>query len=207
MTNNRLLELKLTDPKCKEFRSVLNMDIADLKMFDEKIHRLDEYFYKLIGSDCDYSELMTCFKILLTISVGNAAVERGFSVNENILVENLQEKSLIAQRVVFDAIKSSGSVLDVEVTKDMIKNVVSARGRYREALEERAKDDNEEVASATAKKRSAEEILPLKQYRVHDSMDNKLQTSVIWHKPHSWPNGIIPIHPGINFDYYSPVSH
>ena len=39
-----------------------------------------------------------------TLSHGNASVERGFSVNESILVENMSERSLIGQRLVIDAI-------------------------------------------------------------------------------------------------------
>ena len=46
------------------------------------------------------------FKLLLCLSHGQASVERGFSVNSNLLVENMHEDSLIAQRIVQDHVKS-----------------------------------------------------------------------------------------------------
>lgn len=36
------------------------------------------------------------------LSNGQAAVERGFSLNKEMLMENLQQKSLISQRMVYD---------------------------------------------------------------------------------------------------------
>ena len=39
-------------------------------------------------------------KLVLTLSHGQAGVERGFSVNKDILVENMQELSLFSQRQV-----------------------------------------------------------------------------------------------------------
>jgi len=48
-------------------------------------------------------------KLILVLSHGNAAVESGFSVNGDMLVENLHEASLVAQRIVYD----SSAVLEV----------------------------------------------------------------------------------------------
>ena len=42
--------------------------------------------------------------MLLILSLGNAAVESGFSVNKELLVENMEEDTIVAQRIVFDAI-------------------------------------------------------------------------------------------------------
>ena len=46
------------------------------------------------------------FKLLLCLSHGQASVERGFSVHSDLLVENMHEDSLIAQRIVQDHVKS-----------------------------------------------------------------------------------------------------
>ena len=42
--------------------------------------------------------------MVLTLSNGNATVESGFSINIDILVENVHETSVAAQRQVFDGI-------------------------------------------------------------------------------------------------------
>ena len=62
---------------------------------------------------------MSCvFKLLSCLSHGQASVERGFSVNSNLLVENMPEDSLTAQRIVQDHVKSlKPEVYEVKVTK------------------------------------------------------------------------------------------
>jgi len=46
--------------------------------------------------------------MVLIRSHGNAAVESGFSVNKELLVENMEEETIVAQRVVFDVIRVAG---------------------------------------------------------------------------------------------------
>ena len=41
---------------------------------------------------------------MLILSYGQATVERGFSINTALVVENLKEESVVSQRIVFDAI-------------------------------------------------------------------------------------------------------
>ena len=45
-------------------------------------------------------------KIIFTLSHGQSQVERGFNVNKEILVENLQEESLKGQCIIYDDIQS-----------------------------------------------------------------------------------------------------
>jgi hypothetical protein len=54
-------------------------------------------------------------RLILTLSHGNATVESGFSINKAVLVENMLEELVIAQRVVYDAIQAAGSVLQVNI--------------------------------------------------------------------------------------------
>lgn len=109
---------------------------------------------------------------------GNATVERGFSVNDSLLVENLQERSLIAQRVVYDSIKAAGGVLNVEITREMLRSVNGASARYKEALEERRKEFDSEQETAAAKKRSEAELkeLQLKRRRLEEEYKKSLAT-------------------------------
>ena len=46
------------------------------------------------------------FKMLLTMSHGQASVERGYSVNKDLLIENLHEKTVVALRPVHDSIST-----------------------------------------------------------------------------------------------------
>ena len=67
-------------------------------------------------------------------SSGYANVESGFSVNKDFLVENLNEGSVVAQRIVQDALLDAGEVLLVIVTKGMMQSVCAGRSRYDDAL-------------------------------------------------------------------------
>ena len=49
------------------------------------------------------------FRIIFTLSHGQAAVKRGFSVNSELLVENLEEKSLVVSRFVYSSVKSDAN--------------------------------------------------------------------------------------------------
>lgn len=51
-----------------------------------------------------FLELWKVVKMCLVLSLGNASVESGFSINKSLLIENLHETTLINQRHVYDAI-------------------------------------------------------------------------------------------------------
>ena len=50
------------------------------------------------------------------LSHGQATVERGFSINSELVVENLKE-SVVSQRIVFDVSAATGRVL---ITKSLL---------------------------------------------------------------------------------------
>ena len=53
-----------------------------------------------------FAKLWDVFKMLLTILHGQASVERGYSVNKDMLIENLHEKTVVALRTVHDSIST-----------------------------------------------------------------------------------------------------
>ena len=75
-----------------------------------------------------------------------------FLINSDVLVKNLLEKSIVAQRQVYDGIHHSGGVLKVDITKSMIKSVSISHSRYQEALKESRKKRSEEEKRNTEKR-------------------------------------------------------
>ena len=53
-----------------------------------------------------FAKLCGIFRMLLTISHGQDSVERGYSVNKDMLIENLHEKTVVALRTVHDSIST-----------------------------------------------------------------------------------------------------
>lgn len=97
-------------------------------------------------------------RIVMIMSHGNAGLERGFSINEECLIENLKEDSLVAQRVVYDSVQSSGGVLKVDITKSLMQYTRNANSRYKEALEARKKLNAAELQESNRKREAADKI-------------------------------------------------
>ena len=123
--------------------------------------RLDTFYYGILGNDSESAELWSVVRKTLVLSHGNANVESGFSVNGDILIENLHEDSLIAQRVVYDGIIDAGGVLSVNVTKEMMQSVRAARSRYDDALKRHREQASAEMKKSADRKRLAAEIASL----------------------------------------------
>ena len=69
--------------------------------------------------------------MLLTISHGQASVERGYSVNKDLLNENLHEKTVVALRTVHAIISTlEDPITKLPLTHAMKRHVMSARMRY-----------------------------------------------------------------------------
>ena len=79
-----------------------------------------------------FAKLWDIFKMLLTISHGQASVKRGYSVNKDMLIENLHEKTVVALRTVH--------FTKLPLTPAMKRHVMSARMRYGQYLDEQKKE-------------------------------------------------------------------
>lgn len=81
--------------------------------------------------------------MILTLSHGQAAIERGFSTNKDLLETNMLEQTIIAQRMICDSVKKElpkedcSDVSKVNVNKEMLRYCSRARGRYDSYLAER----------------------------------------------------------------------
>lgn len=131
------------------------------KEFDKGKDRLDSFYYSAIGQNLEFVELFSMIRCVLTLSHGNAAVESGFSVNGDMLVENLHEDSLVTQRIVYDSVQDAGGITSVNIDKAMLQFVRGARGRYQAALERRRQSASDTDKRATAKRKAAQEIKAL----------------------------------------------
>ena len=105
--------------------------------FDEKKSGLDSFFVDLIHGNARYRKCWTVFKIVFTLSHGQAAVEKGFSVNEELLFENLQQTSLISYSLICDYYDFSKPISAIPLTNEMLKSCRLAYLRYIAALEKK----------------------------------------------------------------------
>ena len=96
---------------------------------------MDVFLHQAFQSKC-YSELWEFCKKLLLLSHGQATVERGFSINKEVETCNMQEATMVTQRLICDYVTVCGGVLKVPITKELLSSVASARSRYRMYLDE-----------------------------------------------------------------------
>ena len=89
--------------------------------------------------------------IVFVVLNAQAQIERGFSVNKETMIENLEAESLHSQCLVYDSIKASPKreIHEIEIGNKMLLLCKSASLSYKLALEENQKA---EYDSKTEKK-------------------------------------------------------
>ena len=91
--------------------------------------------------------------LLNLVSWKCVSVESGFSVNEQLLKENMMEISLIAQHVVYEGIMADGGILNVDINESMMQYVKKQFSMYGIALEKGRENQNEIEKKRAARKR------------------------------------------------------
>ena len=104
---------------------------------------MDTFFFEELNQQKTYESLW-CTIQLLTLSHGQAAVERGFSVNKEVLAPNLKAVSVTALHLIHDTI-SEGQIEigDYIITNELLTSCSHASNRYRMCLMKRQKEDQE----------------------------------------------------------------
>ena len=113
--------------KQKEFDALLKSAHSELKdvfrTFDQKTDRIDSFYAGIMSESASYKDCWEIFKFVFTLSHGQASIEKGFSINKELLVENLQEESIVCQRMVYDHVNCSGkSITEVPMTNALLES-------------------------------------------------------------------------------------
>ncbi|XP_041858035.1 uncharacterized protein LOC121650545 [Melanotaenia boesemani] len=98
--------------------------------------RVDSFLHKAMNG---YAELWSFVEKLLLLSHGQATVERGFSINKQVEMYNMNEDTVVSQRLICDCVRTCGGVVKVPLTKELLNECSSARNRYRMFLDDERK--------------------------------------------------------------------
>ena len=74
-------------------------------------------------------------------------MERGFSINKEVSVQNMSAQTLVAQRAIKDYLISVGGVTNVPMSKELLLSASSARQRYHRHLDEEKEHQDSEKCS------------------------------------------------------------
>ena len=125
---------------------------------DDDIDGLDDFFFTKLHVGKKYSELSKVIIIILTVSHGQADIERGFSQSKTILQQNIKEDFISSKRIIKDHMLANKLQSHfIEITNEMRKLVRGVRARYTVYLEEEKKK-NESLKTESAKKITEREI-------------------------------------------------
>ena len=119
-------------------QTCLRTEPEKMQRFKRSKHRLDYFFFKELTGVSIQKELCMFLQVLLVISHGQASVERGFSLNKSLLVDNMEEMSIQCCRLIKDHLllnKLSPHFLDI--IKKMLQHARTARQRYEYYLQEK----------------------------------------------------------------------
>ena len=72
---------------------------------------LDEFLGVYLHRNKKYQDFWYVCKVIFVLPHGQSSIERGFSVNKDLLVESLNQQTLLRQRKVYDYFSS----LDIDV--------------------------------------------------------------------------------------------
>lgn len=165
--------------KCNYIEVCNNLTVqSKLKNFNKKSHSLDTFIFNELELDYDSNvEFFNFCKRIFVLFHGNAAVEGGFSINADCLVEHLEEDSLISQRSIHSAVLAAGgNILNIEITKSMLVSFRSASSRRDLALKEKKKNKEEETDNI---KSASIQIAALKEKRKMLSETVELESNEI----------------------------
>ena len=120
--------------------------------FDKLSDAADVFLSKFLHKIPKYKVFWKACSIIFVLSYGQSAVERGFSINKELLVDNLQGKSLVSQRMVYDHIKSNKiTIHGYELPSDLLKSCKLSNRRYNAALEDAKKQEKVDMVARKRK--------------------------------------------------------
>ena len=124
--------------------------------------RLDSFLFGGLQNQNESQQLWIIMQLILTLPHGQATVERGFSVNKEVLAPNLQETSLVAMRLVHSSMQATKcKVADFVVNDALLSSCAHARNRYQMYLVER-KAEQERTEKGQKRKALVEELTSAK---------------------------------------------
>ena len=177
MVKHKLLKSSHFDALIEEHKSFINFvrqehkeEFSQYKLRESP--RLDKFLQTVMDNNSEFAKLWKLVKCLLILSHGQAAVERGFSINKDTLKTNLSEKNLTALWIVTDSVRNKlGSdhmydVHKIKVTKQMLVHCKSARARYHQFLDDE-KAKARKLETGKRKARLLEELSDKKSNRLN----------------------------------------
>ena len=136
------------DDISNQFTKFLEQDLKkyhlEFEKFDQKYDQLDDFYFHVIQIQ-QYESLSFVLRLILTLSYGQGAIESCFSINNNVLTQNMNRETVIARKVMKDHILSNKlDTATIDVDKSLLKVAGSASTKWRQALADKQNKNKKE---------------------------------------------------------------
>ena len=126
--------------------------------FNMKVTRLDDFLAFYVCSSSLYKDSWYVCNFIFSLCHGQSSVERGFNVNQQTMVENLEELDLTSSRIVYDEIMYySGEIKDFPIPTSLLSAYQSAHQKYENDLD-RKRAESQKVEVTNKRKLLIEEL-------------------------------------------------
>lgn len=148
--------------------------VSKCASFNWRKDRLDQFIFSIIDiGNFDFHTLFLNFvKKILLLFHGNSDVERGYSINDECLIENMMNESLIAQRSTYSALNGI-ELKSFVVSKKLVQYAKNASAKRQEHLKLKKREEESQV---NERKRLAKELfeLEIKKRKIEETRKEEL---------------------------------
>ena len=141
LINSKIKNAESCDALLSQYKSwltdVVKYESDKFESYSPSKERLDKFMSDQLSNKPEYKELFEVITDMLILSHGQSCVERGFSLNKDVLGVNMDGDTLIAYRRALDGVKSEACPFEEPVTKTMLDECRHAHLRYTSNLEKK----------------------------------------------------------------------
>ena len=146
LVDRKLITSLFAEEAKKEFHrfasDVVRENKEIFRNYNARPVNLDWFYMEYLKDSIHYKSFAHVLKIAVTLFHGQGNAERGFSLNKQLVVENMSETSLIAQRFVKDHILLNDYHLhDMPIAKEQIRSVRNSNPAYKETLKQKRESE------------------------------------------------------------------
>ena len=162
MYSSKRITAKQGDRAKEQFEQFLQKVVVvnknEFLSFNMKVTRVDDFLGFYVCSSRLYNDFWYVCKFVFSLSHGQSSVERGFNVNKQTMVENLEELGLTSLRMVYDEIMyHGGKIKDFPIPSSLLFACQSAHMKYKNDMK-RKKAESEKTEVTNKRKLLIEDL-------------------------------------------------
>ena len=139
LVSMKILKAKEGDDSINQYIDLLSSSNTQIlfENFLEKSHSLDTFYFDTLDIPSKYKDLTRVLEAVFVLHNGQASVERGFSLNKEVISTNMGEMTIRSRRMIKDHLYANSlEPSTVELSSELLKFVKSSRAQYLAYLEQ-----------------------------------------------------------------------